>query len=373
MNRNEDIFKKLNKQTPLVKKKELNPLSSVDFKPERNKPKIQKNGNKPIKPVGYERNVLEEPVKKIIKRVGNKRIAKPGKVKENGKKNEPEIFSEPPKPAPKKAAPSKLEIFTDDSKRSNGRSPIQPAQRQYTANISTSEAFAAAESSLSFRHELKYYINYRDYIILRNSFKALMSSDPYAGPGNSYQIRSLYFDDIHDSALREKIAGNADRCKYRIRIYNFSDDVIKFEKKVKSGQYVAKKSIILSRDEYKCIFAGDYGFLKERDEELAADIYLQMKNHRLRPKVIVDYTREAYVSPFENCRVTFDKDLKAGLMMSDIFDPRAPVMPMYESGLMVLEIKFDKFLPESIKRVLNTVNAADRSAISKYVLCRKYD
>jgi hypothetical protein len=210
-------------------------------------------------------------------------------------------------------------------------------------------------------------------VMLRGSLKALMSPDPYAGDENSYHVRSLYFDDINDTALREKIAGNDNRRKYRIRIYNFQDDTIKFEKKYKTGQYIGKKSINLTHDEYDGIIAGEYDFLKDRNEELAKELYLEMKSGLLRPRVIVDYMREAYISPFENCRITFDKDLKASIMLKDIFDKNAPVMPMYEPGLMVLEVKFDKFLPVTVKRILNTVNAADRSAISKYIICRRFD
>jgi hypothetical protein len=226
---------------------------------------------------------------------------------------------------------------------------------------------------MSLRHELKYYINYRDYILLRSALKALTAPDPNADENNSYHVRSLYFDDIHETALREKLAGNESRYKYRIRIYNFQDKPIKFEKKYKVGQYVGKDSIDLTREEYEGIIAGEFDFLRDRDEELAKELYLEMKTFMLRPRVIVDYMREAYVSPYENCRITFDKDLKAGLTLNDIFDPHAPVMPMYETGLMVLEVKFNRYLPEFIKRVLNNINAADRCAISKYVICRKYD
>jgi hypothetical protein len=226
---------------------------------------------------------------------------------------------------------------------------------------------------MTLRHELKYYINYRDYILLRSALKALMSPDPNADENNSYHVRSLYFDDIHESALTEKLAGYESRNKYRIRIYNFQDNPIKFEKKYKVGQYVGKDSIDLTRGEYDSIIAGEFEFLKDRDEQLAKELYLEMKTYMLRPRVIVDYMREAYVSPFENCRITFDKDLRGGLTMTDIFDPQAPVMPMFDTGLMVLEVKFNRYLPEFIRRVLNNINAADRCAISKYVICRKYD
>ena len=232
---------------------------------------------------------------------------------------------------------------------------------------------AAGRDGLAYRHELKYYINYADYVVLRSAISALMMPDENAGSDNSYHIRSLYFDDMNDSALREKIAGSDTRSKYRIRIYNYSDGQIKFEKKIKKGQYIAKQSIGLGRDEYEAIMAGSFEFLLSRSEPLARDIYMRLKNDLLRPRVLVDYMREAYVYPIENVRVTFDKDLKSSRVVRDIFNTAAPVMPMVEPGLMVLEVKFNRFLPESIKCVLNSVGAVRRSAISKYVICRKFD
>ena len=65
----------------------------------------------------------------------------------------------------------------------------------------------AADGRIAFRHELKYYINYRDYTLLRGVLKALMPLDPHAGPNGDYHIRSLYFDDAYETALVEKMAG----------------------------------------------------------------------------------------------------------------------------------------------------------------------
>ncbi len=39
-------------------------------------------------------------------------------------------------------------------------------------------------------------------------------------------------------------------------------------------------------------------------------------------------------------------------------------MPIFDNGTMVLEVKFNKHMPQHIKGVLNTVNAAQRCAIS---------
>lgn len=97
-----------------------------------------------------------------------------------------------------------------------------------------------------YRHELKYYINYIDYLSVRQSLRHLLESDSNADKNGDYIIRSLYFDDLGDSALRKKIAGVDNRDKYRIRIYNFSNDVIKLEKKIKNNGYIRKDTITLS-------------------------------------------------------------------------------------------------------------------------------
>lgn len=379
MARDEDIFKKLKKQTPIVKQKSLQQLSQSDFKsakstlsiPVEYKGKQIKKAPRRDEPVIF--SGADESVKysKVMKRESD--ALKYGSRTEYKKAQEKnlEAFGEKQKTY-KPDEPSRLDVFTDNVKPQRTFEPKAPVRAEAAHDISYLE-HAEQSGGMAMRHELKYYINYRDYVLLRGSLKALMSPDPFAGEDNSYHIRSLYFDDINETALREKIAGNDYRRKYRIRIYNLLDDNIKFEKKYKVGQYIGKKSIRLDRGEYESIIAGDYAFLLDRREELAKELYLELRGSLLRPRVIVDYIREAYVSPFENCRITFDKDLKAGIMLKDIFDPNIPLMPMYENGIMVLEVKFNKFLPVTVKQVLNTVNAAGRSAISKYVISRKFD
>ena len=230
----------------------------------------------------------------------------------------------------------------------------------------------AEEVKKTFRHEIKYYINYKDHLLLRTALSAVMQPDDNTDESGGYQIRSLYFDDIYETALSEKIAGNDDRYKYRIRIYNLDDGVIKLEKKSKHGKFISKTSINITRPEYESIIAGDGSFLLEKDNAVAKEFYMRMKMRMLRPRVIVDYWREAFVHPVEDARVTFDIDLKGSTMLTDIFDPNTPVLPVYDNGLMVLEVKFNRYLPESIKCALGSLGAEKRSAISKYVLCRKY-
>ncbi len=87
-------------------------------------------------------------------------------------------------------------------------------------------------ASLPARHELKYLINPGELEVLRRRLRPMLHLDPHCrGPESSYGIRSLYLDDIANTAYFDKQAGVLHRDKYRIRIYNNSDEI----KKPRSG------------------------------------------------------------------------------------------------------------------------------------------
>lgn len=263
--------------------------------------------------------------------------------------------------------------YADDPAISKIISPF--SNTEFSDERASDDALFAYDKKLEYRHELKYYINDHDYMLLRQSLKAILKTDPHADENNSYHIRSLYLDDRDDSSLVQKIEGSDDRSKYRIRIYNYGRDggVIRFEKKIKHGQFIAKRSFVMSMDEYLAFCNGDIGFLLKRKEPLAREIYLKMTNEGLAPKVVVDYEREAYIMDVERVRITFDKNLHAGIIVGNIFDPFMPVMPVADMGKTILEVKFNRFLPDYIKGVLSCMTAPQRSAISKYAICRKYE
>lgn len=224
-----------------------------------------------------------------------------------------------------------------------------------------------------YRHELKYYITEGDYALLSRKLSLTMEQDAFAKKnGGEYFIRSLYFDDRDDSAFREKLSGIDERDKFRIRIYDMRDDVIKLECKHKSNGYIKKQSIGLSRKEYEKLISGDRLFLLNRPEPFARRMYIEFAQRALKPAVIVDYTREAFVFPMEDVRVTFDKNVRTGLRSVDMFNAGIPTYPVIDDYGMVLEIKFNRFLPTYIRSLLQ-LEASQRSAISKYVLCRRFE
>ena len=127
-----------------------------------------------------------------------------------------------------------------------------------------------------YRHELKYYITEGDHALLSRKLSLTMEQDAFAKKnGGEYFIRSLYFDDRDDSAFREKLDGTDERDKFRIRIYNMRDDVIKLECKHKSNGYIKKQSVNLSRKEYEQLMMGRRGFLLNRPEPFAHRMYLE--------------------------------------------------------------------------------------------------
>jgi hypothetical protein len=222
-----------------------------------------------------------------------------------------------------------------------------------------------------FRHEFKYYINYFEYEILRSRLKAILHKDKFANENGDYHIRSLYFDDIHNTALFEKQSGVLKRKKFRIRIYNLKDNVIKLEKKSRVGQFIHKESAHLTRQEYNMIMNEEIDFLKDSSNKLFHEFYFDIVSSRFKPEVIVDYIREAFIWDVGNIRVTFDKYLKTGLYKTDIFNKNISTIDVLEEPKMILEIKYDNFLPDFIRRILQ-INSNQRYAISKYVICRKY-
>ena len=162
------------------------------------------------------------------------------------------------------------------------------------------------------------------------------------------------------------------RKKYRIRIYNFSDRVIKLECKSKYGDLISKQSVTIPRDLAEQLIAGDPEGLQRMRHPLFHDVFREMRTRLLRPAVIVDYVREAYIHPAEEVRITFDKQLRTGLYSSDMFNPGLPTYPVFDDPVEILEVKFDEFLPSYLQGVLSGITA-QRSAVSKYVWCRRYE
>ena len=217
------------------------------------------------------------------------------------------------------------------------------------------------------RHELKHYINYADVLQLRSRLPFVAALDKNAGEGNSYRVRSLYFDNYYDKAFREKIDGVNEREKFRLRLYNNDTSFIRLEKKSKKNGICFKESAIITADECARLLDGDLAVLKENGESLCLELYAKMHYQQLRAKNIVDYQREAYIYPMGNVRVTIDYDIRAGRNVYDFLRPGPVPVPI--PGVYILEVKYDSFLPEVVRGIVS-LSSRRSTAFSKYAATR---
>lgn len=205
------------------------------------------------------------------------------------------------------------------------------------------------------RHEEKYIIDYAQYALLKARAEKVLTPDSH-GQNGSYVITSLYYDDPMDTALLEKQDGLARHTKFRLRTYDFSDRVIRLERKVKEGILTQKQSAPITREQLSAL------------DRLDSDLAVQMRG--LRPAITVRYRRDAYLYPGTDLRLTFDTDLRAlpGDLQT-LFDPDYGGLPVLPGNQVIMEIKYGSFLP-AFWRTLTAVPSQQLS-VSKYALCRE--
>lgn len=221
------------------------------------------------------------------------------------------------------------------------------------------------------RHEMKVFINYSDYISIKSRLKNFAKLDKNASENGVYHIRSLYFDNFNDKSLMEKINGFNNREKFRIRFYNHNHSFIKLEKKSKANGLCYKSSAQLTKEECEKILNGNIEFLKDSNIAVLKEFYCKLKYQCLKSKTIVDYTREAYIFNAGNVRITIDRNIKSGLYSTSIFDPELPTLGLINDNPIILEIKYDNFLPDIIRDLIQT-NMRRQTAVSKYAACRLF-
>lgn len=220
-----------------------------------------------------------------------------------------------------------------------------------------------------YRVENKYRCSERDMLLLQSRVKIVMQPDSYADD-TSYRITSLYFDNYTDSLWSDSEEGVSYRNKYRIRIYNNSTEVIKLEVKYKAYNRIYKKSRIISREEAEKLIAGEC--IEDPEESMDNPVTLfnlAIQQDLLRPRIVIDYIRDAYTFSPGNVRITFDRNILASCDIGAFLSCRCAYTPLAETD-RILEVKYDEMLPGFIARLLESGNM-NQTAYSKYRLGRE--
>ncbi len=222
---------------------------------------------------------------------------------------------------------------------------------------------------MKFRHEWKHEINASDFITITQRLSAVARPDAHGNEGN-YIIRSLYFDNSSDKALREKIDGINRREKFRLRYYNNDISYIHLEKKSKYNGLSSKELVQVSNTDVEKLLNGKYQWLADPKTPLTNELYSKMMSQGLKPKTIVEYERKAYIYKPGNVRITLDYHIRTGMLSTDFLNKECILIPIRNPNV-IMEVKWDGFLPEIIR---DTVQLKGRfsSAFSKYAACRVY-
>lgn len=221
---------------------------------------------------------------------------------------------------------------------------------------------------MEYRVENKYLVSDQELELIRQRIQSIVPADSHQD-GSFYEIRSLYFDNLWDQCMFENDSGVDLRKKYRVRIYGPSSQTIHLEIKEKERGYTRKNACDISADEADQLLEGSLPFtLDERSP--FNQLKLQMRCSGMAPKAIIYYERSAFVYPAGNVRITFDRNIMASRYCRDFFcENMTGLVPVLPTGMHILEVKYDEFLPDMIAQQLE-IHTLQQTAFSKYYLGR---
>jgi len=220
------------------------------------------------------------------------------------------------------------------------------------------------------RKELKYYIPHNEYVILSNFLRKIMRQDIHNKYGKKgYLVRSLYFDTLDNKSFEDKMAGIEERAKYRLRTYGANYKWVKFEIKSKRNNSVLKETAMISSEDAAEIQNMNYEVMLKYNNPILNKAYLEFKKTPYHPVVMTDYFREAFTYDINKIRIVFDKFLKSTSLQLDLFDIDPFPTQKLKKGLVIMEIKYNNFIPGFLKQILQ-IPCFERSAISKYCIGR---
>lgn len=221
---------------------------------------------------------------------------------------------------------------------------------------------------VSTRVETKYLLNFAQYQYLKERFRLSFTRDPHCNERPQYPVFSRYYDTPQLRFFYDKIDGEFEHVKIRLRKYsiNFLDDKgIFLEAKMKEGQH--QRKLRIKRD-------FDVGLLDWNSwneiEDPQIDYFLQITSQeRLIPTCNVYYEREPYHIDVGGhvVRVNFDTNLlflypDEMQITSDLVQTRL----ILDNHAALLEIKHDSL--DSIELIAKELRyiGATQTSNSKY-------
>jgi len=220
-----------------------------------------------------------------------------------------------------------------------------------------------------FRYENKYLLTIAQSGLLECRMEGICLRDTFAGDGGAYRIRSLYFDDYEGSSYRDNETGVDPRFKYRLRIYNGKSDVIFLERKIKKQGKIYKERVQVSREFSNQLIQDEWEKLEYPVPNAVINRFLTAYHtRRMRPGIIVEYDRQAYVCPEYDIRITFDKNISFSDETEHFLDGNLFLQPVMDVGKELLEVKYREFMPDFLYQGIH-LRQLRQCTFSKYYIC----
>lgn len=222
-----------------------------------------------------------------------------------------------------------------------------------------------------WRHEDKYLCSDQELIIIYHKLKNLVSLDPHVDAGKrNYLVKSVYFDDVYNTAYYDNECGSEPREKWRIRTYNCDARRITLECKRKEYGMISKSSCPLEKGLFLSIMCGKKIEVNKEYNKLL-NRFLALRNMvQLNPVIIVQYQRYPFIYKYGNVRITFDCGICSSFGFNKFPNEDKLRRPILSKGTQLLEVKYDEYIPDYLYHTIQLANM-QKMTFSKYYLCRR--
>lgn len=221
---------------------------------------------------------------------------------------------------------------------------------------------------MEYRHELKFVMTPTNARLLKKILGNLMEKDINGDEYGRYMVRSLYFDTINGSAFFDKLDGVEYRRKFRIRYYNSDSNFIRLESKIKVNDLSQKTQERIDLKMAEHLMKGEIETVVLKPNSVLTQFALEIKLKGLRPAVIVDYQRTAFIQKALDVRITFDEHIRSRMYDTELFKTSFGSVEVMDPQEVVLEVKYNEIIPQTIADVIRQVPMT-RLAVSKYAYC----